>query len=139
MLEITTAQEDIPGKIKEAVEASVEALDGVEHCKVVVSVKSAPNPEKAAENSAPTPPSKLEGVKHIIAVASGKGGVGKSTFVSNLASAVAMLLKKKGLKGERVGIMDCDIFGPSIPLMMGANGRPSVSGEMIQPLGKSRR
>jgi len=134
LLEITTAQEEVPGKIKDSVEGGILSLDGVESCKVVVSVKSAPEPGQQANQSAPTPPDQLEGVKRIIAVASGKGGVGKSTFVCNLASAVAMLLKRKGLKGDRVGIMDCDIFGPSTPLMMGANGRPTVSEEMIHPL-----
>lgn len=135
LLEITTAQAEIPGKIREAVEQGVNALDGVNSCAVVVSVKSASEQgSSGAAKAAPTPPDQLEGVKHIIAVASGKGGVGKSTFVSNLASAVAILLKRKGLKGSRVGIMDCDIFGPSIPLMMGANGRPEVSDNQIHPL-----
>ena len=134
LLEITTAQQEVPGKIKDAVEGGILSLEGVENCKVVVSVKSAPEPGQASTQKAPTPPDQLEGVKYIIAVASGKGGVGKSTFVCNLASAVAMLLKEKGLKGNRVGIMDCDIFGPSTPLMMGASGRPSVSEEMIHPL-----
>lgn len=135
LLEITTAQAEIPGKIQEAVKQNVNALDGVTGCEVVVSVKSAPEAgSNPASKSAPTPPDQLEGVKHIIAVASGKGGVGKSTFVSNLAAAVAMLLKQEGRSGERVGIMDCDIFGPSVPLMMGANGRPEVSENQIHPL-----
>lgn len=134
LLEITTAQSEVPGKIQDAVEQNIKALEGVRACKVVISVKSAPEPGPKGTPAAPTPPDQLEGVKHIIAVASGKGGVGKSTFVSNLASAVAIILKRRGLKGERVGIMDCDIFGPSIPLMMGANGRPRVSEDKIHPM-----
>lgn len=64
----------------------------------------------------------LEGVKHLIAVASGKGGVGKSTVASNLAVALA----KRGLQ---VGLMDADIYGPSVPTMMGASARPMVDPE----------
>src|SRR5207253_5403998 len=61
----------------------------------------------------PMPPKiALPGVKHVIAVASGKGGVGKSTVAANLAVALHM-------HGRRVGLMDADIYGPSIPIMMG--------------------
>jgi ATP-binding protein involved in chromosome partitioning len=62
----------------------------------------------------------LPGVQHIIAVASGKGGVGKSTVATNLAVAL-------GLSGLRTGLLDADIYGPSIPLMMGVNDRPQVT------------
>lgn len=63
------------------------------------------------------PPQKivLPGVKHVVAVASGKGGVGKSTVASNLAIALHML-------GRRVGLMDADVYGPSVPIMMGVRG-----------------
>src|SRR5947209_11403617 len=57
----------------------------------------------------------LPGVKHVVAVASGKGGVGKSTVATNLALALHML-------GRRVGLLDADIYGPSIPIMMGVAG-----------------
>jgi len=59
----------------------------------------------------------LDGVKHIVAVASGKGGVGKSTVATNLALALAQ-------QGLNVGLMDADIYGPSLPLMMGVHGKP---------------
>src|SRR3990167_10796621 len=67
-------------------------------------------------------------IKHIIAVASGKGGVGKSTVAVNLALA---LLKE----GVRVGLLDADIYGPSQPTMLGAQGeRPVLSGKQLQPI-----
>ena len=80
----------------------------------------------------PTPqdggPKPLSGVDRIIAVGSGKGGVGKSTVSSNLAVALAR-------QGRRVGLLDADIYGPSQPRMMGATGRPeSPDGKTIQPL-----
>lgn len=66
------------------------------------------------------PPQAIPGVKHIIAVGSGKGGVGKSTVAANLALALARL-------GSRVGLMDADVYGPSIPLMLHVEGRPAIT------------
>ncbi|MFZ4285351.1 iron-sulfur cluster carrier protein ApbC [Variovorax sp. HJSM1_2] len=70
----------------------------------------------------------LPGVKNIVAVASGKGGVGKSTTAANLALALAA-------EGARVGLLDADIYGPSQPMMMGINGKPeSLDGKIMEPL-----
>lgn len=69
----------------------------------------------------------LQGVKNTIAVASGKGGVGKSTIAANLAVALAM-------EGANVGLVDLDIYGPSMPLMMGIRKRPGMKGEKLLPI-----
>jgi ATP-binding protein involved in chromosome partitioning len=69
----------------------------------------------------------LPGVKNTIAVASGKGGVGKSTVAVNLAVALAK-------EGAKVGLVDADLYGPSIPLMMGIKGRPEMRGQRLLPM-----
>ena len=65
-------------------------------------------------------------VKHVVAISSGKGGVGKSTVTVNLAIAL-------GKTGARVGVMDCDVYGPDIPLMMGLSGEPETVGKKLLP------
>ena len=69
----------------------------------------------------------IQGVKNLIAVGSGKGGVGKTTVSVNLAVGLASL-------GYRTGLMDADVYGPNVPLMMGINRTPMAHGERIQPL-----
>ncbi|UCF81616.1 MAG: Mrp/NBP35 family ATP-binding protein [Acidobacteriota bacterium] len=82
-----------------------------------------PHPQQAPPQGSPSPHSHAQaipGVRHIVAVGSGKGGVGKSTVAVNLALALKKL-------GRRVGVMDADVYGPSIPLLMGASERPKVT------------
>src|SRR5437016_13970972 len=72
-------------------------------------------------------PMPLPGVQNVIAVGSGKGGVGKTTVAVNLAVALGRL-------GYKVGLLDADVYGPNVPLMMGVNQTPMAHGERIQPL-----
>src|ERR1041384_1607732 len=74
-----------------------------------------------------TPKLPIAGVKNLIAVGSGKGGVGKTTVSVNLAVGLASL-------GYKAGLMDADVYGPNVPLMMGINRTPMAYGERIQPL-----
>lgn len=86
-----------------------------------------PAPRKAPEETAPQKPG-VPGIKHIVAVASGKGGVGKSTTTANLALAMAAL-------GKKVGVLDADIYGPSVPRLFNVSGRPEpVEGRVLKPL-----
>jgi ATP-binding protein involved in chromosome partitioning len=79
----------------------------------------------AHSNAMPSPMA-LPGVSKIVAIGSGKGGVGKTTVAVNLAIALSKL-------GKRVGLIDADIYGPNVPLMMGSNQQPTVNGQMISP------
>jgi ATP-binding protein involved in chromosome partitioning len=120
------------------VDKCLRALPGVRDTVIELAVSPAPNAAQtgaggAASAGNPAAGSPPSGIRHAVAIASGKGGVGKSTFSVNLACALARLLTASGRPG-RAGLMDCDIYGPSVPLMMGIHDRPCVEDEFLIPL-----
>lgn len=139
-------QPDDPGTLVRAARAAAEGVEGVSKVKIDVKLPASQPSAGGAPPSgpqgkpplgpgnvpAPKPaPGLLGQVGHIVAVSSGKGGVGKSTVAVNLAASLAA-------EGHRVGLMDADVYGPNVPTMLGEKRRPRVSGskgsEMIEPL-----
>jgi ATP-binding protein involved in chromosome partitioning len=116
-----------------AAERALLALPGVKDVQIVMTAPAAKAPPPSLKiGQHPTPqtggPARVTGVDRIIAIGSGKGGVGKSTLASNLAVALAR-------QGRKVGLLDADIYGPSQPRMMGVTKRPaSADGKIIEPL-----
>ena len=156
MLEVERGDAQLYAPVREAAEAALKALPGVERAQVVLTADGAPtaggrtqeppvppgtvrmrrntriSPEAQAQVAPPEhrPPAGLKPahVGHVIAVASGKGGVGKSTVAVNLAAALAML-------GRRTGLLDADVYGPSVPRMTGLDSEPEVTAERkLKPL-----
>ena len=120
-----TAKADVIAALRAAIESAVRAVPGVADVEIdVVGAEAERTAASPFDHQAP-----LAGVKHIVAVASGKGGVGKSTVAVNLALALHA-------RGLRVGLLDADIYGPSIPLMMGVpDARPRMAeGHKIFPI-----
>ena len=130
---------DDAGSLAREVRKVVQAVEGVTAVRVNVADASSgaagPAPRQTGPGGAPRqaavppPPTPVE-LPHlgaVLAISSGKGGVGKSTVAANLAVALARA-------GRRVGLMDADIYGPNIPRMMGADRKPEVRGGKIQPL-----
>ena len=115
-LQITTADAAIPQAIQTASEKALRALPGIGNVTVQMEVNT-PAAQAVPGSAGPTA---IAGVKHVIAIASGKGGVGKSTVAANLALALAKT-------GASVGLCDCDIYGPSIALMFGSRERPMAT------------
>ncbi len=124
---LTTHNPQVAEQLKADCQAALKALPEVRL--VHVDVKMPPAPQASSQSPGPwANQNRIAGIKRIIAVASGKGGVGKSTCSVNLACALHHL-------GAKVGLLDCDIYGPSVPLMMGINQRPTISEreKMIPP------
>jgi ATP-binding protein involved in chromosome partitioning len=120
-LELTASDPKLGDQIRTEVEQKLKAC-GVSDPQVTLNFKAAA-PTHAGQTG-----QQVQGIRHSIAVASGKGGVGKSTVSVNLALSLSKL-------GSKVGLLDCDIYGPSIPLMMNVvHAQPTVEGERLIPL-----
>ena len=116
-LALATNDPNIPAAIKNNAESALRAMEGIRSTKVLIDIHAPP--AGAGTGMATT---RIPGIKHVIAVASGKGGVGKSTVAANLAVALEQT-------GAAVGLCDCDIYGPSISLMFGTRERPTATEE----------
>ena len=130
--------------LREAAEKATLMLDGIEKVTAVLTAERKPGsapvrpaptsaqagnvpPPMQAQAAASSQKAGVPGIKNIIAVASGKGGVGKSTTSVNLALAFAS-------KGLKVGLLDADIYGPSMPRMLGITDKPTANGKILSPL-----
>ncbi|MEM6904636.1 MAG: Mrp/NBP35 family ATP-binding protein [Pseudomonadota bacterium] len=143
LIEVDPKQGQAMEPLRAAAQAAVEALPGVEKVTAILTAHSGtpsqpappaakgPPPDlKIGRHPTPTQPAdkKIPGVDRVVAIASGKGGVGKSTVSANLAVALVA-------QGLRVGLLDADVYGPSQPRMLGISGRPSSpDGTRILPL-----
>jgi len=114
-LALATNDAAIPQTIKNEAETALRALAGVREAKVRIDIQAPPAGVGAGVGAV-----RIPGIKHIIAIASGKGGVGKSTIAANLAVALEQTKAS-------VGLCDCDIYGPSISLMFGTRERPMAT------------
>jgi len=134
-LALTTSDPQVPTTIKAEVERVLRSLPGVKATAVDIAVAAVHAPTAASSGAKAD-----KRIKYAVAIASGKGGVGKSTFAVNLACALAQIYAAQSRPGSRVGLMDCDIYGPSVPLMIGLDGRPEITGEgadaMLVPMEK---
>ena len=125
-LAIVTGNAEAARQVREQAEAAIAALPGVRKVDVELKLSVPPPAHAGAQQAIARDPRLIPEVTHVVAVASGKGGVGKSTVAANLAVALARL-------GYRTGLLDADIYGPSVPTMFGIHERPRVVGERVVP------
>jgi ATP-binding protein involved in chromosome partitioning len=117
LLALTTAEPKVAEEIRDHSLRALQGLPGVVEVKVKVDIQAPARAVAPGGAAAAVTPAAIEGVRHVIAVASGKGGVGKSTVAANLAAALVG-------QGFRTGLCDCDIYGPSVAHMFGSQERP---------------
>jgi ATP-binding protein involved in chromosome partitioning len=119
-IELTTPACPVKKEMEQSAREAVLKIDGIQSVEIEMTAAVTAGAIGAGKQG-------IQGVKNIIAIGSGKGGVGKSTVTVNLAVALAS-------SGAKVGLMDADVYGPNVPLMMGITGRPQAINNRIQPL-----
>jgi ATP-binding protein involved in chromosome partitioning len=132
VLQVSTHNPSAAEKVRHEAERAARTVAGVTGVEVKLQVQRPAGPpgrEESAQKAVAQDANLVPGVRHIVAVASGKGGVGKSTVAASLAIRLGQL-------GFKVGLLDADIYGPSVPILFGIQERPRLHGDRILPFEK---